>query len=243
MAIYVTVWNEYVNEREYVHIGKIYPKGIHMAIAEGILQHEPFAVRTALIDEPEHGLTNEILDRTDVLIWWSHMVNDRVQDEIVERVYERVMNGMGLVVLHSGAYSKIFRKLMGTSCSAKGREADDEERLWVVDPSHPIVEGIGPYIHLQEEEMYGEYFDIPTPDELIFISWYTGGEVMRSGCTFRRGLGKIFYFAPGHEEHPTYHHPDILKVIANAVKWAASPRGNKPVYGNAEPREKSSKGA
>jgi trehalose utilization protein len=221
--IHVTVWNEYVNEKEYVHIGQIYPKGIHMAIAEGILKHESFKVRTATLDQPEHGLTNEILDRTHVLIWWSHMVHEQVEDEIVDRIYQRVMDGMGLIVLHSGAHSKLFKKLMGTSCRSIGREADDAEKIWVVNPTHPIADGIGPYIELAEEEMYGEYFDIPTPDELIFISWYTGGEVLRSGITFHRGKGKIFYFAPGHEEHPTYHHPEICKVIANGVKWASSP--------------------
>jgi len=226
MAIKVTVWNEYVNEREYPHIGEIYPQGIHTAIAEGIVKHEPFEARTALLDDPEQGLSQKILQDTDVLIWWSHMKNDQVQDEAVNRVIQRIREGMGFIALHSGSGSKIFKQLMGTTCRHTWREADDAQRLWVVDPSHPIVEGIGSCIELEREEMYGEYFDIPAPDELVFISWYTGGEVLRSGCTYRRGRGKIFYFSPGHEEHPTYYNNDILKVIANGVKWAYSPRNS-----------------
>lgn len=233
MTIRVTVYNEYVNERQYAHIGELYPQGIHTAIAEGIRKHEPFQVRIALFDDPDHGLGEDVLAETDVLVWWSHMVDDQVKDEVVDRIHERVLNGMGLIVLHSGSLSKIFRKLMGTSCQFKWRESNDKERIWVVDPSHPIAEGIGEFIELEREETYGEHFDIPTPDELVFISWYSGGEVLRSGCTYRRGRGKLFFFAPGHEEYPTYYHPQILKVIANGVKWAASPRGNQPQYGHA----------
>jgi trehalose utilization protein len=237
LAVKVTVWNEYVHEIKHPLVADIYPRGIHMAIAEGICRHEPFEVRTATLEEPEHGLTQEVLDQTDVLIWWGHARHEQVQDKVVERVYRRVLNGMGLIVLHSASGSKLFKKLMGTACEFKWREANDKERLWVVDPAHPIAEGLQEYIEIEEEEMYGEYFDIPAPDELIFISWFTGGEVFRSGCTYKRGLGKIFFFRPGHEEYPTYHHKDVLKVIANAVKWAAPQHGAKPVTGNVAPLE------
>ncbi len=127
---------------------------------------------------------------------------------------------------------------MGTTCDLKWREADEKERLWVVDPSHPITEGIGEYIELEKEEMYGEHFDIPAPDELVFVSWFEGGEVFRSGATFKRGKGKIFYFRPGHETYPTYHNEDIQTVIRNAVKWAGNTNTPTPIYGNAKPLEK-----
>jgi len=139
---------------------------------------------------------------------------------------------MGLVVLHSGHFSKIFKALMGTSCDLKWREAEEQEIIWNVNPSHPIAEGIGEKIILDHEEMYGEYFDIPTPDEIVFISNFEGGEVFRSGCTFRRGRGKIFYFRPGHETHPTYFHPGVLRVIANGVKWAAPAPGEALRFGH-----------
>ncbi len=150
---------------------------------------------------------------------------------------QRVLNGMGLIVLHSGHFSKIFKTLMGTSCDLKWREADEKERLWVVAPSHPIVEGIGEYIELEKEEMYGEHFDIPVPEELIFTSWFEGGEVFRSGCAYTRGSGKVFYFRPGHETYPTYHNKNIQRVIINAVRWAKPVQRNRPVYGNAQPLE------
>lgn len=232
--IRVTVWNENVHERTHKEVADVYPEGIHAAIAKGI-QQEGISVQTATLEQPEHGLTEEVLNNTDVLIWWGHMAHDKVEDEIVNRVHKQVLKGMGLIVLHSGHFSKIFKKLMGTSCDLKWREADETERLWVVDPAHPIAEGLGQYIELEKEEMYGEHFDIPAPDELVFVSWFEGGEVFRSGCTYHRGQGKVFYFRPGHETYPTYYNQEILRVISNGVKWAAPRHGAKPVYGNAKP--------
>lgn len=235
--INVTIWNEFRHERHSKKIAAIYPKGIHGAIAAGLSGKADLNVRTATLDEPEHGLTEAVLDGTDVLVWWGHMAHGEVDDEIVDRVHERVMQGMGLVVLHSGHLSKIFKKLMGTSCWLKWREADERERIWVVDPAHPIAAGLGEYFELEKCEMYGEHFDIPAPDELVFVSWFQGGEVFRSGCVFHRGAGKIFYFRPGHETLPIYHDRNVLHVIANGIAYVAAPRGKVPTYGNALPIE------
>ncbi len=236
-SINVTVWNEFRHEQRHERIRQIYPEGIHGAIAEYLREQPGMNVRTATLDEPEHGLTEEVLANTDVLTWWGHGAHREVQDEIVERVRQRVLDGMGLIVLHSGHFSKIFIRLMGTTCNLKWREANEKERLWVVAPGHPIVEGIGQYIEIDHEEMYGEFFDIPEPDTLVLISWFQGGEVFRSGCCYQRGAGKIFYFRPGHESHPTYFHPDVRKVIANAVRWAAPVKGPWREFGNAKALE------
>ena len=235
--IRITVWNEFRHEKASPEIAAIYPNGIHGAIAGSLAKHPDLEVRTATLDEPEHGLTDEVLAATDVLTWWGHTAHGEVDDVIVERVRRRVWEGMGLVVLHSGHMSKIFSSLMGTSCWLKWREADERERLWVVDPSHPIAAGLGEYFEIPQSEMYGEHFDIPPPDELVFISWFQGGEVFRSGCTFRRGNGKIFYFRPGHETLPIYHQAEVQHVIGNAVRWCAQPRGVYHGYGNARPVE------
>lgn len=229
----VTVWNEYRHEKENTEVSDIYPNGIHQTIA-GFIQEAGYETQTAILDEPDHGLTDTVLNETDVLVWWGHKAHGEVQDEIAEKVKQRVLDGMGLVVLHSAHFSKVFKKLMGTSCDLKWREADDKERLWVVDPTHPITEGVGEYIELEKEEMYGEHFDIPAPDELVFISWFEGGEVFRSGATFKRGRGKIFYFRPGHETYPTYHNKQIQRIITNGVKWTGNGHTPKPVYGNAK---------
>ncbi len=218
--IRVTVWNEYRHEREDEAVGAVYPQGIHQAIADALGQ-AGYAAATATLDEPEHGLSVDVLASTDVLLWWGHMAHGDVRDEIVERVYERVMQGMGLIVLHSAHFSKIFKRLMGTTCDLKWRDAGERERLWVVAPSHPIVQGLPECIVLENEEMYGEHFDIPAPDELVFVSWFKGGEVFRSGCCYYRGKGKVFYFRPGHETFPTYYDANVQRVLANAVKWAA----------------------
>lgn len=231
--ITITIWNEFRHEKESEEVQAVYPDGIHEQL-KSFLQTD-FKVQTATLDEPEHGLTTEVLANTDVLLWWGHVAHNEVSEEIVKRVHQRVLEGMGLIVLHSGHMSKIFIKLMGTSCDLKWREANETCRIWNINPSHPITAGLGEYIELEQEEMYGEHFDIPTPDELIFINWYEGGEVFRGGCTYRRGNGKIFYFQPGHETYPSYYHPEVQQVIKNAVVWANPTPNAYPKYGNHQP--------
>jgi trehalose utilization protein len=227
----VTVWSEFRHEKRNPKVQAVYPNGIHNVIADALRQ-QGFNVGTATLDEPEHGLTEEVLLNTDVLTWWGHMAHGDVQDEIVERVHKRVLQGMGLIVLHSGHFSKIFKRLMGTSCDLKWREANERERVWVVNPAHPIAAGLGEFFEIPQEEMYGEYFDIPEPDSLVFVSWFQGGEVFRSGCCYYRGEGRIFYFRPGHETHPTYFQEEVQHVIANAVRWAAPVERPKMSFGH-----------
>lgn len=215
----VTVWNEGIHEKTSSEVAAIYPDGIHGCIKTFLESQDDFRVKTATLKQRQCGLTEEVLNNTDVLIWWGHMAHGMVSDKVVERVYQRVLGGMGLVVLHSGHHSKIFKKLMGTTCNLLWRDGD-RERVWTVNPSHPIAKGIPPYFNLAVEEMYGERFDIPEPDELIFMGWFSGGEVFRSGCTWQRGLGKIFYFQPGHESNPTFRNEYVQRIIINAVRWA-----------------------
>ena len=219
----VTVWNEHVHERREPSVKRIYPGGMHAPIVEGLERElgDGVTVRVATLEEPEHGLGEEALAETDVLTWWGHAAHDQVADEVVARVHARVLDGMGIVVLHSGHYSKIFRRLMGTSCSLIWRSDPGGERelIWTVDPAHPIAAGVPQPIVIPHQEMYGEFFDIPPPDELVFISSYEGGEVFRGGCCYRRGAGRVFYFSPGDQEYPVYHQHEVQRVIANAVAW------------------------
>ncbi len=217
--IKVTVWNENVHEREQESVKAVYPDGIHNCIRRFLETDDEIIVRTATLDMPECGLPDEVINDTDVMIWWGHCHHNEVPDEIVKKVYERVLKGMGLIVLHSGHYSKPFRMLMGTTCDLRWRD-NDRERVWCVNPTHPIAQGLPPYFELEHEEMYGECFRIPKPDDVVFAGWFAGGELFRSGCTFTRGNGKIFYFQPGHEEYPNYKNEYIQRIITNAVKWA-----------------------
>lgn len=227
----ITIYNEFIHEKTDEAVRVLYPDGMHECIAK-FLRDAGYEVRTATLDDPECGLTEEVLNDTDVLFWWGHVGHGRVPDEIVDRVCKKVYEGMGMVVLHSGHASKVFQKLCGTpSCDLKWRESGDKEILWVIEQGHPIVEGIDEKIILEHEETYGEHFLVPTPDELIFISWFTGGEVFRSGCVYKRGRGKIFYFRPGHESVPTYHNPEIQKVLINAAGYVASTKSNSYKYG------------
>lgn len=236
--IEVTVWNEYRHEKENPAIGKLYPEGIHGAIAQYLRSQPGLKVHTATQDEPEHGLTDEVLKSTDVLVWWSHIAEAQaeISDLVVDKTQRRILDGMGLIVLHSAITSKIFKRLTGTTGTfPRWNEAGIKERLWVVWPGHPIAQGIGEYIEVEHDEMYGEPLDIPPPDELVFISWFQSGEVFRSGCCFSRGKGKIFYFRPGHETFPIYYHQDVLRVIYNAVCWAAPSAGPNIIIGGVPP--------
>lgn len=217
--IRVTVWNEFFHEREQEDIRKVYPDGIHNCIRSFLETEEDIQVKTATLYDEECGLTEEVIKNTDVLIWWGHCRHNDVPDEIVTRVKEAVLMGMGIIFLHSAHHSKPFKALMGTSCNLCWREDGDMERVWVVDPAHPIAKGINKYFVVPEEEMYGEPFGIPEPDKLVFLGWFEGGEAFRAGCCWRRGNGRVFYFQPGHESYPTYHIKEVQTVIKNAVRW------------------------
>ncbi len=225
MTINTVVWGENIHEHINETVRSIYPDGMHNTIADALNTNPAISATTATLQEPEHGLSQERLDKTDVLVWWGHKDHGAVQDEIVERVAKRVWEGMGLIVLHSGHFSKPFKRLMGTPCALKWREAGERERLWTINPRHPIAAGLPEHFELENEEMYGEQFSVPEPLETVFISWFQGGEVFRSGLTWRRGAGNIFYFRPGHETYPTYHDANVQKVISNSVKWAYNPVG------------------
>ncbi len=238
MTVRVTVWGENVHERNEPAVRALYPRGLHGAIAEGLetLLGERVQVRTATLQQPDHGLTPDVLAETDVLTWWGHIAHAEVDDAVVERVHQAVLGGMGLLVLHSAHYSKIFRRLLGTPCDLRWRNDGERELVWTVAPAHPIAAGVPQPIVIEAQEMYGEPFAIPAPDELVFISSFAGGEVFRGGCCFERGAGRIFYFSPGDQEYPVYHHPDVRRVLANAVQWAAPRLREAPAGSPESPR-------
>jgi trehalose utilization protein len=219
--IAVTVWNEGRHEKKNPKVAAIYPEGMHGTMAAALNAAGGISARTATLDEPEHGLAEPALQATDVLIWWGHMAHHEVSDAVVDRVQAHVIAGMGIICLHSAHFSKIFRRLMGTTCSLKWREAGEREIIWCARPGHPIALGLPDPIILEHTEMYGEFFDVPEPETTVFISSFAGGEVFRSGCVWTRGAGKVFYFRPGHETFPIYHDPNVQKVLVNAVRWAA----------------------
>jgi trehalose utilization protein len=240
--IRVTVWNEHIHERRDESVRKLYPDGIHGAVAAGLRRElrGDVEISFATLDYPEHGLSEQALEQVDVLTWWGHAAHDQVADEVVARIHARVLDGMGIVVLHSGHHSKIFRRLMGTTCNLRWRSDPGGERevIWTVNPAHPIAAGLPQPIVIPHQEMYGEFFDIPVPDELVLVSSFAGGEIFRSGCCFYRGAGRVVYFGPGDQEFPVYHQPEVQRVIANSVRWCANavPPNDVPSRREANPR-------
>lgn len=236
MKMRATVWGENVHENKNALVRQIYPNGMHQAIADALMKDPDITARTATLDQPEHGLTDEVLAETDVLFWWGHAAHGQVQDAIVEKVAHRVHQGMGLIVLHSGHFSKIFKRLLGTTCALNWREVGEKERIWNCNPGHAITKGIPQSFVIPHEEMYGEPFGIPD-GEIVFLSWFEGGEAFRSGVTWSRGAGKIFYFRPGHETYPTYHQAEVQQILRNSVRWAM-PLGQKWENPQAAPNTK-----
>ncbi len=225
MTIRALVWGENFHERNDQQVAAVYPQGIHGAIAALLAEDPGIVPATATLDQPQQGLPAELLAENDVLLWWGHKKHQEVSEETVDRVLAQVWQGLGLIVLHSGHLSKIFRRLMGTPCTLRWRVAGEKQKLWVADPGHPIAAGLPGMIEIEPEEMYGEPFAVPQPDETVFISSFgQGGEVFRSGLTWRRGHGRVFYFQPGHQTYPTYHHPAVGLILRNAVAWACNPR-------------------
>ncbi|MCR8723975.1 ThuA domain-containing protein [Frigidibacter sp. ROC022] len=223
MTIRVTVWGENVHEQKSEVVAGIYPDGMHGCIAAALNRAEGIEAGTTTLQDPEHGMTAERLAQTDVLIWWGHAAHGEVADAVVERVTEAVWSGMGVIFLHSAHFSKPFKRLMGTPCNLTWREAGERERLWLTSRNHPIAAGLPDHFELEYEEMYGEPFGVPEPLETVFVSWFQGGEVFRSGLTWKRGAGNVFYFRPGHETYPTYHDANVQRVLQNAVRWAHNP--------------------
>jgi len=223
MTVRTVVWGENVHERTNSVVAELYPDGMHSCIADALNANSGIAATTATLQEPEHGLPETRLAGTDVLLWWGHAAHGDVADDVVERVAAHVWAGMGLILLHSAHFSKIFKHLMGTPCNLTWREAGERERLWVASRNHPIVRGLPDSFVLENEEMYGEPFGVPEPQDTVFISWFQGGEVFRSGLTYKRGAGNVFYFRPGHETYPTYHNTHVQTILKNAVLWAYNP--------------------
>ena len=218
----IAIFNEFLHEKTDERVQAVYPDGIHQALA-GFLKGDDVEITCYTLDNVEE-ITEEALANTDVMLWWGHMGHQRVPDEVAVRVRDAVLMGMGMVFLHSAHHSKPFRLLMGTSCNLTWREDGDSERIWTIQPAHPIAKGIGRYFVLPHVETYGEPFTIPNPDDVIFIGNYEGGEVFRSGVTFHRENGRIFYFQPGHETFPIFYDPNVQTIIRNAVEWV------KPTY-------------
>ena len=220
-TINVTIWNEYRHEKSDENVAKLYPNGLHAAIGEFLSKNDDMKITLAALDDPDQGLPDEVLNNTDVLLWWGHMNHGEVKDDLVERIRQRVyVGGMGFIALHSAHHSKPFRAIVGTTGNLLWGD-NQKEIIWNIMPSHPIAAGIPAHFELPEEELYAEPFQIPQPDAHIFEGWYEHGYVFRTGCTFLRGAGRVFYFQPGHAPCPSFYDANVQRIITNGVRWAA----------------------
>lgn len=236
--IRVTIWNENWDEVRFENVHKIYPEGIHMAISGFLQKDARLKVQATTPAGDDFGLSQELLDDTDVLIWWGHVIHHLVPQDAVERVCERVLGGMGMISLHSSVYSKPFERLIGKVMNCAYREVGEKERVWVVNPAHSIAWGLKECFEIEHSEVYREPTGLPLPDELVFISWYAGGEAAISGGCYYRGRGRIFVFTPGHEDYPIFYDPSVQQVILNGVLWAYNSYFTTYSSGEVEPYER-----
>ena len=65
MSITVTVWNECRHEKEDPEVQAVYPETIGVCIANN-LDLDGFRTTVSTLDDPEQGLPQSLLDRTDV---------------------------------------------------------------------------------------------------------------------------------------------------------------------------------
>ncbi|MCI8623421.1 MAG: trehalose utilization protein ThuA [Provencibacterium sp.] len=236
MPIRVTVWNEFYDDPRHPAIQELYPGGVQEYLAS-VLREEPDMAVTArhFYEDDACGLSDEVLDSTDVLLVYGHILRDNVPEDRVKKLIERVVKeGMGVIFLHSALWMNLFQRLVGPGAYCGYRELGERERVWVVNRNHPIAAGLPSSFVIPHTEVYSEPAGFPDPDELVFISWYQGGEAARSGMVWRRGAGRIFYFSPGHAWYNAMQIPEYHTVIKNAVRWAVPPSSPPPLNRSAE---------
>lgn len=235
----ITIFNEYHPNEHTGKAEKNYPGGIHIAL-KSIFESQEYDVVTATQEQACNGLTDEILDNTDVLLWWSKNWDNELLNSVADKVVSRIREGMGAVFLHSAKNSKPFLRLTGTTSATapvSWKEPGESERLFVVSPAHPIAEGIPSGYVIPNEEPYCEYFDIPKPDDIVFLGGFGNGMCIRAGVTFTRGAGKIFFFQPGHDSFPVYNDKVIRRIILNAVNWAKPVAKPAPIAEETKPEQ------
>ncbi|MBO5904651.1 MAG: ThuA domain-containing protein [Clostridia bacterium] len=217
--IRVTFWHECRHEKTNPTVTKIYPGGIHAFICNFLNEEADVEAKFVTLDDPDQGLPDEVLNNTDVLIWWGHLAHGEVKDELVEKVFRRVVNGgMGILCLHSAHHSKPFKRILGSTGNLTwGR--NQREVIWNMNPAHPILAGIPDHFIIDNEELYAEPFYIPQPDELLLCGWFEDGHVFRSGACYHKGAGKLVYLQPGHETCRSFHNPYVQRLINNAVHY------------------------
>ena len=220
--ICVTVWCDGSDELRHAEIPQLYPGGIARYTAEYLREDTALEVRISAFQDAAYGLGDDLLQETDVLVMYSHFFNDQLPQDRLDAVCRRVREqGMGLVLLHSALWMNLTRQLVGPCGYAAYREIGEKERVWTVLPDHPIASGMPVSFEFQHSEMYQESAGFPRPDDVIFLSWYEGGEASRAGVTWTRGKGRIFYFSPGHAMYDVMQSAHYHQVVRNGVRWAA----------------------
>jgi len=216
----VVVWSEGTAPKN------VYPKDICGAVAEGLKDLKDWEVVEAHLSDPNQGLPDDLLKRTDVLIWWGHRKHEQVSNVLVDKIVSRVKDdGMGFISLHSSHFAKPYKKLMGTPCSWREYVSDSNTlKVVVKDANHPIAKGVGEFTIIHNER-YSEPFAVPPPKDVVFEGTYTlnngSPDTSRQGLTWEVGKGKVFYFQPGHETNLVFFDPNIRRIMRNAVEWAA----------------------
>lgn len=220
----VVVWSEGTAPKE------IYPNDINGAIAEGLKASplmKDWDVVIAGIDDPDQRISDELLKKTDVLIWWGHKKHGDVKDALVDKIEKRVKEeGMGFIALHSAHFAKPNKRIMGTPCTFAAYVCDNKENVVsVAMPNHPICKGVAKTFTVANDERYSDPYAVPTPDAvpLTAIQVRNDGtkEEAKMGFCWTVGKARMFYLQMGHETNPIYFDPEIRKVMANAVLWAA----------------------
>lgn len=217
----VLVWSEGTAPKN------VYPNDINAAIAEGLKPLKGWEVQAVSINDPDQGLPDDLLNSASALIWWGHQRHGDVKDELVAKIKTRVTEeGMGFIATHSAHYSKALKAILGTPCGWSYYTDDGAKLDMVVKaPTHPICKGVKDFT-IPHTERYGDPFQCPTPETVLFDGIYTMKDDKTEHClqgfTWTIGKGRVMYFQPGHEGYPIYFMPEVQQIFRNGVQWVAS---------------------
>lgn len=200
----------------------VYPDDIDGALADVLGRQAGLVVSRGRLTDLQAGLSDQVLDASDALVWWGHLRHDAVPDDRALAVVKRVREGrLGFVALYAACGSKPFRQMMSMPCEpGSWREDGRPEFVSIKAPDHPIARGIAPFT-ISKTDMFSEPFAVPEPETVVFVSSWQKGETLRSGLTWTIGKGRVAYLRTGPDNYPVLFHPSIRQAIANSVRWVS----------------------
>ncbi|MEZ5042821.1 MAG: alpha/beta hydrolase fold domain-containing protein [Saprospiraceae bacterium] len=106
--IKVVVWDERQKKQQ-----KAYPDFMGNHIADYLKKNDLLRVYSVGLDDPEQGLSDEVLENCEVMIWWGHVRHPEISVATSKKLIERVKAGtLEMIFLHSAHWANPFVEAM-----------------------------------------------------------------------------------------------------------------------------------